>query len=84
MRNVSDNKVKGEFIEKFSQEEFDFIISLLPHSKLVEPIKKHNKEFRKEIIGYRPDSLSNKKLQNITIKEFIRKKIIFYVIIYTF
>lgn len=61
-------------IEKYSKEEFEFIISLLPHSNLVEPIKKYNKEFSKEIMGFRPGGLPAVKLQNIYYTRVYIKK----------
>ncbi|WP_142414227.1 hypothetical protein [Hathewaya massiliensis] len=58
-------EVKHKLIDKYSKEEFKFIISLLPHSELIEPIKKYSKEYSKDIKGFRPDNLSTLKLKNI-------------------
>jgi hypothetical protein len=75
MENNKNDSLVQAYIEKYSKEEFQFILSLLPHSKLLEPIKKNNKEFRMDIKGFsRLDKLPIEKLQDIYYTRVYKKK----------
>lgn len=73
MDNSESNYISQKFIKKYSKEEFEFVVSLLPHSKLVEPIKKHPKKYKNDIKGFRPDHVSPKKLQDIYYTRIYKK-----------
>lgn len=57
--------VVNEFKSSYSKEEFDFIVSLFPTSKLSEEIRSNEKKFRKYLKGFRPDKLPLKRFQEI-------------------
>lgn len=41
--------LREKYIEKYNKEELYFLVSILPKSKLIKPIKKYNKEFIKDM-----------------------------------
>ncbi|ACX63338.1 hypothetical protein GYMC10_1043 [Paenibacillus sp. Y412MC10] len=61
-------EVVNELKSKYSKEEFDFIVSLFPTSKLSEEIRSNEKKFRKYLKGFRPDKLPLKRFQEIYYK----------------
>ena len=72
----NDNKYNhiDIFVNKYAKEEFDIIISLLPPSKLIEPIKKNSNEFSKEIKGFRPNRLPIEKIHDIYNNRIYKNK----------
>jgi hypothetical protein len=71
--NESNNLVE-KYSEKYSKEEFDFILSLLPYPKLIDPIKfGAKKKYRKEISGFRPHKLPFNMLKDLYYKSIFKQ-----------
>jgi hypothetical protein len=71
--SVSNNLVE-KYSEKYSKEEFEYILSLLPYPKLIDPIKiGAKKKYRKEISGFRPHKLPMNKLHDIYYKSIFKQ-----------
>lgn len=68
------SELLGKLETNYTREEFNAVIALLSHSKLVDPIKKHIKDFQIFIAGFRPDNLPLKKLQDIYYTRIIKNK----------
>lgn len=66
--NEIDNLVE-KYSEKYSKVEFEFVLSLLPYTKLIEPIKfGAKKKYRQAIKGFRAHKLPFDKLHDIYYK----------------
>ena len=63
-------------IQKYNEEQFKQIISILGHKDLIQIIKNNPKSFEKEpeLRGYRIDTLAMKKIQNIYIKRIFKEQ----------
>jgi hypothetical protein len=61
------------FSNKYSKEDCETILSLIPYKELTYPIQQHNKKFRNEIKGFRPNKLPQKMLFGIYINNIYQK-----------
>lgn len=63
-----------KYTQNYSKEEFEFILSLFSHFKLIEPIKKHPNMFKSEIAGFSMiDKLQDKKIYDIYYRRIYNK-----------
>lgn len=74
MNKENSFDIEREIINKYNREEFETILSYLPRYKLIMPLKKYPKQFKKEIAGFRPDNLSDKKVFGIYYNRIFKQK----------
>lgn len=77
MKDEETKDLFDRFTRGYSKEEFEFLISIFPYTKVTEVISKNEKKFRKYLQGYRPQKLPMKKLQEIYVESiFITRNIL--------